>query len=87
MSRRRKVVLALKETLVQAHGGKMDDSTLRSFLAQLQSEFVTQMDNLINENEADKNSQETNCYDNGGDEEMMDNVDETGSSTDAEEES
>ena len=49
ISRRRKVVLALKETLSQAYNGNMDDSTLHSFVAQLQDEFVQQMDRLTDD--------------------------------------
>lgn len=84
LSRRRKVVLALKETLVQAHEGNMDNDTLFSFLAQLQEEFVTQMDNLINDNKADENGQEEIDYDNQDGVEMANNDNETGSFTDAE---
>lgn len=84
VSRRRKVVLALKETLVQAHEGKMDNNTLRSFLAQLQDEFVTQMDKLINENKTDENGQEAIDYDNQDGVEIASNENEAGSPTDAE---
>lgn len=49
VSRRRKLVLALRETLNQAHEGKMDHNTLRSFITQLQDEFVIHMDNLTNQ--------------------------------------
>ena len=83
VSRRRKVVLALKETLVQAHEGNMDNDTLRSFLSQLQDEFVTQMDNLINDNKADENSQEAIYYNQDG-AEMASNDNEAGSFTNAE---
>lgn len=51
ISRRRKAVLALKETLSQAYNGNMDDSTLYSFVAQLQDEFVQQMDRLAGDYE------------------------------------
>lgn len=43
VARRRRAVLGLKETLTQAYNGRMDDDALRSFLAQLQCEFVAQM--------------------------------------------
>ena len=76
--------MALKETLVQAHEGKMDNNTLRSFLAQLQDEFITQMDSLINVHRANENCQEANGYDNEDGEEMGNNDNEIGSFTDVE---
>ena len=78
------MVLALKETLVQAHEGKMDNNTLRSFLAQLQDEFVTQMDSLINENKVVENGQEAIDYDSQDGVEMANNDNEASSFTDAE---
>lgn len=46
ISRRRKVVLALKETLSQAYNGNLSGGTLHSFIARLQGEFVQQMGRL-----------------------------------------
>lgn len=56
IARRRKAVLSLKETLAQARDGKMDGPTLRSFLAQVQDEFIAQMDNLSQRDSTEGNS-------------------------------
>jgi DNA mismatch repair protein MSH4 len=43
LSRRRRLVLKLKETLLQARDGMMEERALRSWLCKLQDEFVAQM--------------------------------------------
>ena len=43
LSRRRKLVLQLKETLIQARDGMMEERALRSWLCKLQDEFVARM--------------------------------------------
>ena len=48
-ARRRKLLLNLKEHLVQAKKGKMDDQTLREWLKDLQKEFVVRMTALDEE--------------------------------------
>ncbi|KAF8468982.1 muts domain V-domain-containing protein [Kalaharituber pfeilii] len=60
--RRRKVVLALKETLMQAKEGKMDNGTLHSFLAQLQNEFVIQMEKFAGKEAEASRLQEINGH-------------------------
>lgn len=39
-------MLKLKETLIQARDGNMDENALRSWLAKVQDEFVTRMTRL-----------------------------------------
>lgn len=39
-------MLKLKETLIQARDGNMDENVLRSWLAKVQDEFVTRMTRL-----------------------------------------
>lgn len=46
LSRRRNLVLKLKETLIQARDGNMDENALRSWLVKVQDEFVTRMTKL-----------------------------------------
>jgi DNA mismatch repair protein MSH4 len=48
-ARRRKLLLNLKEHLVQAKNGNMDDATLKQWLKDLQGEFVTRMMKLDDE--------------------------------------
>ena len=48
-ARRRKLILNLKEHLVQAHQGSMDDENLKAWLKDLQREFVVQMTALDSE--------------------------------------
>ena len=48
-ARRRKLLLNLKEHLLQAKNGKMDDETLRDWLKDLQKEFVIRMTALDDE--------------------------------------
>ena len=48
-ARRRKLMLNLKEHLIQAKNGKMDDETLREWLKDLQKEFVIRMTALDEE--------------------------------------
>lgn len=48
-ARRRKLLLNLKEHLIQAKNGKMDDETLREWLKDLQKEFVIRMTALDEE--------------------------------------
>jgi DNA mismatch repair protein MSH4 len=48
-ARRRKLLLNLKEHLVQAQKGTMDDQTLREWLKDLQKEFVVRMTALDEE--------------------------------------
>lgn len=63
LSRRRNLVLKLKETLIQARDGNMDDKMLQSWLTKVQDEFVTRMSRLSEdladeENEMDGNEKE-----------------------------
>lgn len=53
LSRRRNLVLKLKETLFQARDGNMDENALRSWLAKVQDEFVTRMTKLSEDIVAD----------------------------------
>ncbi|KAK3718865.1 MutS protein msh4 [Vermiconidia calcicola] len=48
-ARRRKLLLNLKEHLIQAKNGKMDDETLKEWLKDLQKEFVIRMSALDDE--------------------------------------
>jgi DNA mismatch repair protein MSH4 len=43
LARRRKLILSLKETLVQARDGPMEGKALASWLRKLQEEFVVRM--------------------------------------------
>ncbi|KAH8147392.1 uncharacterized protein LAJ45_08548 [Morchella importuna] len=56
LSRRRNLVLKLKETLIQARDGNMDDKMLQSWLTKVQDEFVTRMSRL-SEDLADEESE------------------------------
>lgn len=49
VAKKRKLVLSLKETLIQARDGPMDGEVLLSWLRKLQEEFVTRMDKIENE--------------------------------------
>lgn len=44
VAKRRKLVLSLREALVQANDSDMDDETLRRLLQRLQSEFISRME-------------------------------------------
>lgn len=57
LSRRRNLVLKLKETLIQARDGNMDENVLRSWLAKVQDEFVTRMTKLSEEISADEDDE------------------------------
>lgn len=46
-------MLKLKETLIQARDGNMDENALRSWLAKVQDEFVTRMTKLSEDIAAD----------------------------------
>lgn len=46
-------MLKLKETLIQARDGNMDENALRSWLAKVQDEFVTRMTKLSEDIVAD----------------------------------
>lgn len=46
LSRRRNLVLKLKETLIQARDGSMDEGALTSWLIKVQDEFVNRMSKL-----------------------------------------
>lgn len=46
-------MLKLKETLIQARDGNMDEDALRSWLAKVQDEFVTRMTKLSEDIVAD----------------------------------
>ena len=48
LTARRKLVLCLHETLVQAEQGDMDDAALGRFLCRLQADFVVRMEDLEN---------------------------------------
>ena len=50
--RRRKLILNLKEHLLQAHSGQMEGEVLANWLAELQREFVVRMTQIENEAEA-----------------------------------
>jgi len=43
LARRRNLVLTLKETLIRARDGNMEDGALRPWLSRLQDEFVNRM--------------------------------------------
>lgn len=58
LSRRRTLVLKLKETLIQARDGSMDGNALRSWLAKVQDEFVTRMTKLSEDVVADDENEE-----------------------------
>lgn len=58
LSRRRNLVLKLKETLIQARDGNMDESALRSWLAKVQDEFVTRMTKLSEDIVADEDDED-----------------------------
>lgn len=75
VARRRKLVLALQETLTQARDGSMDGKVLLSWLRKVQEEFITRMEQL--EKDAATNSsgsdrgdwsviEETACNERGG---------------------
>lgn len=49
LARRRKLVLGLKETLVQAESGPMEGKVLLSWLRRLQEEFVRRMEQIDND--------------------------------------
>lgn len=59
-ARRRKLVLSLKEQLIQAHQGAMEGEVIKSWLRELQREFVVRMvaiDNDAKEAEQDSDSE------------------------------
>lgn len=49
LARRRKLVLGLKETLMQAENGPMEGKVLLSWLRRLQEEFVRRMEQINND--------------------------------------
>jgi DNA mismatch repair protein MSH4 len=49
LARRRKLVLGLKETLMQAESGPMEGKALLSWLRRLQEEFVRRMEQIDND--------------------------------------
>jgi DNA mismatch repair protein MSH4 len=49
LARRRKLVLGLKETLMQAESGPMEGKVLLSWLRRLQEEFVRRMEQIDND--------------------------------------
>lgn len=67
--RRRKLILDLKEHLVQAHNGALDGDLLASWLKELQKEFVNRM-TAIDAEAAQASDQEEEEED-SGDEEMQ----------------
>jgi DNA mismatch repair protein MSH4 len=69
LARRRKLILNLKETLVQARDGPMEGEALASWLRKLQEEFVVRM-SAIDAETADvgtENSEDMNETDGSGD--------------------
>lgn len=54
LSRRRNLVLKLKETLIQARDGSMEENSLLSWLAKVQDEFVNRMTKLSEDIAADE---------------------------------
>ena len=56
--RRRKLILDLKEHLLQAQGGQMDGEVLASWLRELQKEFVIRMTRIENEAEEARGEEE-----------------------------
>ncbi|KAF1965024.1 hypothetical protein BU23DRAFT_520237 [Bimuria novae-zelandiae CBS 107.79] len=91
--RRRKLILDLKEHLVQAYNGTLEGELLANWLKELQKEFVIRM-TAINEdekrvveseeedeNEGDVEISEANAYD----EEMIDAAEDRGMTTESEE--
>ncbi|KAJ9133304.1 MutS domain V [Pleurostoma richardsiae] len=59
LERRRKLVLNLRETLMQAYESEMDDNALASYLRRLQSEFVTRMEEIESNVEAGQDDGES----------------------------
>ncbi|KAI1105460.1 DNA mismatch repair protein-like protein MutS [Jackrogersella minutella] len=57
--RRRKLILNLHDTLKQLRESDMDDAALGSYLKRLQDEFVSRMDEIERDGQADKESAET----------------------------
>jgi DNA mismatch repair protein MSH4 len=49
LARRRKLVLGLKETLIQAENGPMEGKVLLNWLRRLQEEFIRRMDQIEND--------------------------------------
>jgi DNA mismatch repair protein MSH4 len=78
--RRRKLILDLKEHLVQAHNGALEGDLLASWLKELQKEFVNRMTAIDTEVEESSEVVEVDMDDADEDEEMRD-----GSVTDDEE--
>lgn len=75
LSRRRNLVLKLKETLIQARDGNMDENALKSWLAKVQDEFVTRMTRLSEDiavDESDEDEDEDEEVDGGYNEDQQD---------------
>ena len=69
--RRRKLLLTLKEHLIQAHQGRMEGEVLAGWLKQLQTEFIKRMTAIEAEAEVRQGNQ-TNTVNDNGDVEMGD---------------
>lgn len=69
-------MLKLKETLIQARDGNMDENALRSWLAKVQDEFVTRMTKLSEDIAADGDD-ESGEDEGGYNEDQQDEEDET----------
>jgi len=74
LTARRKLVLCLHETLVQAEQSDMDDGALASFLRRLQADFITRMEALEVEVAADVDNDK-------GVSEVMESVEEDNGAT------
>lgn len=75
VARRRKLVLSLREALVQANDSDMDDETLRRLLQRLQSEFISRME-LIDGSGGGANADPETRGDFGSDVESRNDVEE-----------
>ncbi|KAI2793348.1 hypothetical protein POX_b03402 [Penicillium oxalicum] len=52
LARKRKLLLGLREELIMAHNGTMDDASLRQYLMKLQRDFILQMSRLEQETQS-----------------------------------
>lgn len=59
IARKRKLVLALRESLIQAQEGSMNGSVLLSWLRKLQAEFVSRMEAIDEDKDIDLRSDRT----------------------------
>lgn len=67
LGKKRKLVLGLRETLIQARDGPMDGKVLLSWMKKLQAEFVHRMEQI--ENEVEETDEEETDEEKGDDDE------------------